>query len=195
MLHSACSTGNMEEVKRIITTMQKNSMPLNCYNIYGMNPLHCACFHGKLEVVYYLISRNYISIDECSRPPTKTFATALHYAISGGHKFVVQYLLNSGVDTHIKDYKSNTSLQLAIIHGHKKIIKIIQNHNEEQLNECSYVRKNSMPSSLSLASESSLLYTQPLFNIDNSSITWNNSTMDQSELKKSLENFMEKQQL
>lgn len=137
-LHSICSSGNLEELERIVKECRcvsyflENEFNLEIYNAHGMNPLHCASYFGHLPVVSFLVESNLVDINSLSKSPHNTFASALHYAIVGNHKETVFYLLERGADLFIRDYRGHTALSLARLHQHKKITAILQEAIKER---------------------------------------------------------------
>lgn len=133
-LHSLCSKGSLESVKAAFSEYEKQALSygtlpdFEIYNRHGVNPLHSACFYGNLDVVKFIVNQDYIPVNSLSRPPSKHYASALHYAICAGHKSVVSFLLEANADPFLKDYKGYSAHELAKLHSNKKILAIIEHY-------------------------------------------------------------------
>lgn len=120
-------------------------------------------------------------IDSLSCSPHGTFATALHYAVAGGHKKVVRYLLEMDANPFIKDYRGHTALSLATLHQSRKLVAILQDFVKD---------RNKKYSASNELSGKSLSLSSPAFSHNYGSVrSWNEF---KREHLKDVEEFMKK---
>lgn len=136
-LHSLAADGKLEEFQKSCLLSSKSDAPEpqaahSQYNVFGMNPLHCAAFHGSLEIVCFIVGRRLIPIDAPSIGKVGNGATALHYAVCASNRPIVTYLLNAGANAQIRDANGNTALQLALLHNNKKIATLLKSHLQDE---------------------------------------------------------------
>jgi ankyrin repeat protein len=85
--------------------------------------LHKAAFKGLPRVCGALLETNpSISIDA----KTKDKSTALHFAVASGSLETVEFLINKGASTKIKNSHKNTAKALAIMYNYQEIIKCLE---------------------------------------------------------------------
>eukprot|EP00127_Corallochytrium_limacisporum_P004753 Clim_evm107s172 gene=Clim_evmTU107s172 len=90
----------------------------------GRFPLGEACANGHLEVARMLV---YLSADTKCKDPTGN--CALHLACAGGHKSLVDYLLEEDPDCIIiKNKRRETALHLAAQNGHILVVASLLSH-------------------------------------------------------------------
>lgn len=77
---------------------------------------------GDIDLVKALVNGG-INVD--SRDDIR-FATALHRAVSNGHKEIVEFLLAKGADVHAKNDSGRTPIDIAMRSRHREIRKLLQ---------------------------------------------------------------------
>jgi hypothetical protein len=87
-------------------------------------PIFVAAEHGNLEMVKLLLSHE-AKPDWCCCD----CLTALHFAVIGEHKEIVQVLLAYGANTQLPYGSANTVLELAENIGNAEIIQMIREHD------------------------------------------------------------------
>ncbi|CAF4061836.1 unnamed protein product, partial [Adineta steineri] len=83
--------------------------------------LHCACKKGYDDLVHWLIEQKLANLDLVDFNGN----SALHLAAYGGHTSIVEYLLNSGCDSTLRNRWGTTAEEEGIKHG-DRIIDIFQ---------------------------------------------------------------------
>jgi ankyrin repeat protein len=120
-LHVAASHGKLEIVKRLV----EFGCDVNAYGgIEGGGPLNEAASEGHIDVVKYLFSQGaQLDVSEPERNP-------LFGAIYGGHKAVAKFLIDNGIDTHVKYSGPNMNnvdaLGFALERGENDIAKMLK---------------------------------------------------------------------
>lgn len=90
----------------------------------GFSALNFAALHGNLEAVDSLVSKG---ANVNLRSASSKFHTALHDAVLGGHKDVVNYLLKNNANQLLKDENGLIPLHRACILGDIAIARILMN--------------------------------------------------------------------
>jgi len=154
-IRSAIKQGNVEKVRELIGT---NNELLNLMTPFG-TWLHVAASHGKLEIVKYLINSGLDSnikggtfnAGAINRAASEGYVEIVKYlidcgaeldvsepdrnplfaAIYGGHKDIVELLIDRGIDTSIK-YIGNSMNNMdayvfAIERGQREIATLLAN--------------------------------------------------------------------
>ncbi|CAG2216442.1 unnamed protein product [Mytilus edulis] len=129
-LYQACRKGQFDIVKYLLDL---NGQTLNSRvdttikDKYGWSVLHIACFKGHLEVVKLLID-----VGMNLNDTTTINSTPLYMACQNGHYETVKFLLdlncqvlNSRVDTTIKETDGWSVLHRACFKGHLEIVKLL----------------------------------------------------------------------
>ncbi|XP_046542728.1 uncharacterized protein LOC124253050 [Haliotis rubra] len=117
-LHSACSEGNLAEVKRILDTGRAD---VNCRSVGGMTPVMWAALRGHRDVVELLVSRgaDVSLVDDDGN-------NILHWACEGGDRKTVEFVLSlDGVDINSRGWKSITPVMEAAWWGHRDVLAIL----------------------------------------------------------------------
>ena len=119
-LHAAVESKKMEIVKLLIN----EGADVNVSDRSDETPLHLAIKHGSEEIAMWLL-RERADV----RTKDRYGETPLHTAIRAGYLEIVEQLLQRGTygdskytNIHQKDY---TPLQLAIEHGHEKVVNLL----------------------------------------------------------------------
>ena len=109
-MKTACEEGDFEKVFELIKDGQD---PRHGMSWMELKPLHCAAFHGNLEVVRTLVEKY-----GCNpRSAGNNKCTPLHYACCGGHQDVVKYLVaGQNCDPHLKSNEGCRPLHFTCIH-------------------------------------------------------------------------------
>ena len=109
-MKTACEEGDFEKVFELIKDGQD---PRHGMSWMELKPLHCAAFHGNLEVVRTLVEEH-----GCNpRSAGNNKCTPLHYACCGGHQDVVKYLVaGQNCDPHLKSNEGCRPLHFTCIH-------------------------------------------------------------------------------
>ncbi|CAG2256754.1 unnamed protein product [Mytilus edulis] len=129
-LYMACHNGHYETVKYLLDLNGKtlnSRVDATIKQKDGLSVLHKACFKGHLEVVKLLID-----VGMNLNDTTTINSTPLHNACQNGHYETVKYLLdlncqvlNSRVDTTIKNIFGESGLHLASKNGHIEVVKLL----------------------------------------------------------------------
>lgn len=118
----ACILGKEETIHKLKPTLQEinHGEP----ELYGMAPLHLACFFGHLEVAHALLE----SGADLELRVEKTIAkeTPLHIAAENGYGEIVKVLLEKGADPNsIASNHLKTPLHVAASDGHVEVVKYL----------------------------------------------------------------------
>ncbi len=92
----------------------------------GLNALHLAAIKGHNEIIQILL--NYKSKININEQDENDSLTALTHAAYNGHDAVVTSLLEAGASIFMKGKEGTTALNLAIIKGHRMVVKILLQH-------------------------------------------------------------------
>lgn len=84
--------------------------------------LEAAAGVGRLDVVQSFLNKK-------TKPPQKQLQSALRYACAGGHKEVVEFLLQNGVDLAYGGRDGQTALHWAAIFGRLEMVKLLLKYN------------------------------------------------------------------
>lgn len=145
----ACRKGNLQALK---TMYSQNPSVINSKNDSGYSPLMLATYHGKENVVRFLVDK-VKNIDDDSKYGTPLMAaavkgyttiakllidynanvnskdgtgtTALHYATMFKFYEIASYLLEKNADATLKDGRGNTALDYAKLLKNETLINLI----------------------------------------------------------------------
>ncbi|KAJ8322386.1 hypothetical protein KUTeg_000857 [Tegillarca granosa] len=145
-LHTASSIGQYDCVRSFIQSQQ---VDLNRRNHGGWTPLMYACYIGHDNIVNLLLEaegggvcmglmyhmcgslnkriENRVHGSQVLVEPSMS-VTPFMEAAAEGHEIIVQTFLQHGVNVNSKAHNGDTARSLAIIHGHMKIVSLIDNH-------------------------------------------------------------------
>jgi len=124
-MFKAIETGDLAAVTRLVE---------DGYNIsdssYGRQPLLSAVYHGKKDIVEYLIRKGANFVDYYREDHmTNGWQTLLHVAVAQGHKDIALLLIESDkYDRTLinkKDGDQNTALHVAAMMGSKEMVKLL----------------------------------------------------------------------
>ncbi|WP_213519850.1 ankyrin repeat domain-containing protein [Paenibacillus montaniterrae] len=125
---SALWTAAYDNNKKVVAYLLSAGIDLQAH---GGTALQTAAFHGNLELVKMLVQAgvniNYQSFDD---HPDYSY-TPLHKA-AYGHLSVVQYLLENGADTRLKNHYGERAVHIARV-NHKEIAELISSYEPEDL--------------------------------------------------------------
>ncbi|KAF8451218.1 ankyrin repeat-containing domain protein, partial [Kalaharituber pfeilii] len=95
---------------------------------HSIGEFHCAAAVGEEEIFLNLTSRGDLATgDEFGRTP-------LHLAVCGGHKKIVEILVNEAVDVYAADQWGRSPVQLAVATGRKDILRLLLYPNDQRSN-------------------------------------------------------------
>jgi ankyrin repeat protein len=126
----ACSVGDKARVQMIINLQPEL---INSHNRDGYTPLGLASFFGHLETVKFLLLKG-ANVNELSKD-NQFKNTALHAAIAGSHKEIVQLLLEHKADVNIRSRGAiragYTALHIAAGKGEKDIALMLLDYGAD----------------------------------------------------------------
>ncbi|XP_076441047.1 short transient receptor potential channel 5-like, partial [Babylonia areolata] len=95
-------------------------------NTNGMTCAHIAAAKGSVAVIKELMRFNKVIITTAKNKTKES--SALHLAVSGGHKEVVETLLTAGASPTDEDADGMTAIHLAAKHGHINILDVLKRY-------------------------------------------------------------------
>ncbi|XP_067661816.1 serine/threonine-protein phosphatase 6 regulatory ankyrin repeat subunit B-like [Haliotis asinina] len=116
--------------KEVIELLINHRADLSISGKGGDNILHIACQSGHIDVVQYLLSLN--SIDINSRGWKKR--TPVMSAAKGGHKEVIELLINHRADLSISGKGGDNILHIACQSGHIDVVQYLLSLNSLDIN-------------------------------------------------------------
>jgi ankyrin repeat protein len=110
--------------------LPKNSAPVVVSVPTFGGPIHAAAKSGDLAKVKELLKDNPNLISSIAPGSPDDFwvctgGTPLHWAVLGGQKDVVEFLLDNGADVNFQDIGCNTPLHMAAYRGYKEIAALL----------------------------------------------------------------------
>ena len=105
--------GNLELMRLFIS----RGADLDLRNSNGETALTLAAWRGQMAAVRWLVERG-ARINSAPRQ-----WSPLHYAVFGGHKEVVDYLLAQGADVNAQSTNGSSVLMMAVYEGHDALAK------------------------------------------------------------------------
>lgn len=120
LIHDAAGKGNLDEVMRLahLDPEVAHSQDGNAWT-----PLLCTAFHGKSDVVAYLLEHD-ANINHTDAKSN----TSLILACEKGHMDVVELLLGRGADTSIANIHGWTCLTAAVAGDHVDVMRRLLRH-------------------------------------------------------------------
>jgi ankyrin repeat protein len=116
-LYHAARTGDLEKVEMLLAAGVSPRTP----EPGGNTPLHAAALSGRLDIARRLIEAG----AEVDARHTQDRATPLHYAITGDHAAMLEFLLARGADPSAVYGDLVSGLHLAAGRGHARIVEIL----------------------------------------------------------------------
>ncbi|PTB49654.1 hypothetical protein M431DRAFT_97129, partial [Trichoderma harzianum CBS 226.95] len=113
MFREAVEDGDAAVVKAILYA--------GALNEHGWIPLITASSRGDIDTVNNLL----LAGTEVDGKDIVFGRTALSWASAGGHKDIVQLLLDTGVDVNSEDIDGWTSLHWASERGHEDVVRLL----------------------------------------------------------------------
>ena len=89
----------------------------------GMIPLHLATLHGKLEAVK--AHQSQLSLVKVREARDYGLNTPLHHACKGGHREVVEYLIEVGCSRNAKNLNKDSLIHVAVQNGHISVTELL----------------------------------------------------------------------
>ena len=89
-----------------------------------MTPLHYSAWHGKNEVVKYLLS---MGADTNVRDNTNS--SPLMYSVASNHLETSELLIEAGADINAKDFRGMTALHDASQYGYLKMVELLLDYD------------------------------------------------------------------
>ncbi|WP_133128698.1 ankyrin repeat domain-containing protein [Legionella nagasakiensis] len=83
---------------------------------------HEAAANGNLDTVKCLLEQDGIDL---INQATKSGSTALHLAATYGHRNIVEFLVNQGIDINQMGHNGFTALHCAVTHGHRELVEYV----------------------------------------------------------------------
>ena len=121
IIHYICQLGKLHLLKEIAST-HPESIVHTVLSQYSL--LHCACKHGQICIVQYLIDNGLY--DETVLT-TDGDSSPLHLAVEGGQLSVVAYLIEQSIcHPVLVDKDGNTPIQASCLHGQFDIVKYLE---------------------------------------------------------------------
>lgn len=118
-IFAASALGKVERVRELLE-MQPDLV--NANTSYAGTPLANAAYFGQLEVAKLLIGRG-TEVNPLTR--NQFGNTALHAAIAGRNRDLVEFLLAKGADVRARDSWGSTPLSVAAHEGMKEIAELL----------------------------------------------------------------------
>jgi len=116
-IHELITNDDIEGLKTILTA---NPEFIELEDENGLSPLNFASFHGKLEIMKYLLNNGADILhgdNENSNP--------LHNASANGQLEVVKFLITTGIDVNLRDNNFSSALDFASSSGNLEIVKLL----------------------------------------------------------------------
>jgi ankyrin repeat protein len=130
----AVMDGDFERCKNLI---QRGADISTMADSWGRTPLQEAAERGYTE-----LCRLFLENGAVADQPAKDGTTALHYAAMRGSVDICRLLVAHGADVaHVRPYDAEekyTSLQLAVINGHKEVVRFFVEECGEDLEQYSH---------------------------------------------------------
>ena len=121
-LHLAYANGHIYIAKYLLSHADCN--PNITLDEYKNTPLHVASQNGDLQIVKFIFETSIVRVN-----PDETNIlgqTALHFACTGSHKVIVEYLLSRAkCNPCLRDGDGNTPLHIATHNGDMECVKLI----------------------------------------------------------------------
>ncbi|HSJ89469.1 MAG TPA: ankyrin repeat domain-containing protein [Anaerolineales bacterium] len=115
-IFEAAATG---KINHIIRLLARDPESVNAYAQDGFQPLGLASFFGHYDTAEYLIKAG----AQVNSPALNELkATPIHSAAAGGHKKIVQLLLDHGADANVREQGGFTPLHAAAQNGDVEIL-------------------------------------------------------------------------
>uniref|UniRef100_A0A3P9J3E6 Ankyrin repeat and sterile alpha motif domain containing 4B n=1 Tax=Oryzias latipes TaxID=8090 RepID=A0A3P9J3E6_ORYLA len=122
--HKAAADGYLDLLK------EATRKDLNTADEDGMTPTLLAAFHGHVEALQLICSRE--------GDPNKSDIwgnTPLHHAASNNHMHIVSFLVNFGANLFALDNDFHTAMDVAASHGHMEIVRFLDAAASRQTNQ------------------------------------------------------------
>jgi ankyrin repeat protein len=128
-LHYACRSGREDSAKYLVSVSANPALPTN--DSYKKTTLMLAVEDGKPGLVHFLAKHNAETRKQLNAQDANGW-TALHFAMKGGSKDIVQDLLDQGAKTKLRACDGQQPFMIACEHGKldcaKFFMKRLQKH-------------------------------------------------------------------
>lgn len=134
-LHTACISGDLAQVKRLINQSNWTDM-INARDFCGWTPLHEASNHGHLEIIELLLENG---ADIEANDERSENITPLHDACSCGHLKIIEFLLERGANVCALNANAETPVE-CLISWRERCCRSCKNEerlSEEEIKDCS----------------------------------------------------------
>jgi ankyrin repeat protein len=118
-IFEAAATGKINHVIRLLA---RDPELVNAYALDGFQPLGLACYFGHYDTAEYLIKAG-APVNSPARNELK--AAPLHSAAAGGHRKIVQLLLDHNADPNLREQGGFTPLHAAAQNGDVEILRAL----------------------------------------------------------------------
>ncbi|MEQ2227657.1 hypothetical protein ILYODFUR_000495 [Ilyodon furcidens] len=122
--HKAAIDGNVDLLK------EATRKHLNTADDDGMTPTLLAAFHGHVEALQLICSRE--------GDPNKSDIwgnTPLHHAAANGHMQIISFLVNFGANLFALDNDFHTAMDVAASRGHMECVRFLDDAASQQTNQ------------------------------------------------------------
>lgn len=123
VIHSACIIGLKVVVEYMVKTFGISILEKSTSD--GIQPIHCACFYGSIELVKYILNL----VPRCLEAATSQGIRPLHLAamLPQGTE-TLRYLLNRGANPVARDQAENLPLHYAALFGIPSTLRELLQH-------------------------------------------------------------------
>jgi ankyrin repeat protein len=117
LLHEACNSGSVDDVKLLLS----RGVPLSDWNKSYLLPLHIAAIKNDITIAEVLLSHDPDIIDR----PSKFGEVPLHFACMKGHLSMAKFLLKHKADIRTVDRCGNTVLHYAVSSNNPVLVEYL----------------------------------------------------------------------
>jgi ankyrin repeat protein len=122
VLHAAASSGHVDLMPILLSTISEPEVKVNCQDTSQSSPLHLATKNGHFIVVEQLLAAG-----SDVRLRDKAGQTSLHLASANGYTDIANALVEHKASISSEDKKSRTPLHMALECGHRELCLMLIN--------------------------------------------------------------------